>query len=229
MARPVKPTPCLSPTLQAQYDTTPWIAGSDESGMGSWAGPLVVAVVRAPHGWSGPEGLKDSKRFTSKDRMRWVYDAIRKDPTISFQIGTAQAHDVDRVRVDHANRQLHKILHDRIQGDTPQGQVLHIVDGNMAMPFGIHSVVDADAFVPTVQAAAILAKITHDDQMLQLARQYPEYEFDKNFGYHSDAHVAALAAYGVSACHRMSYRPVRETFAKNAVIRQPLPLDGQAP
>jgi ribonuclease HII len=179
------------------------IAGVDEAGRGPLAGPVVAAaVVLDPT--AIPEGIVDSKALDAKAR-RSVYQAILG--TAQVGIGVAA---VDRIDSDNilnaalwAMAQAVALLERRPK--------LVLIDGNKAphLDCATRTIVQGDAKCLSIAAASIVAKVTRDAMMAELARDYPHYGFDRHKGYGTREHHEAIARHGVTPHHRRSFRPVQ--------------------
>lgn len=179
------------------------IAGVDEAGRGPLAGPVVAAaVVLDPAAM--PDGIADSKTLDAKQR-RAVYSEILA--TARVAIGIAE---VDRIDADNilnaslwAMAQAVALLECRPR--------LVLVDGNRAphLDCTARAIVQGDAKCLSIAAASIVAKVTRDAMMAELARDYPHYGFDRHKGYGTREHHAAIARHGVTPHHRRSFRPVQ--------------------
>jgi ribonuclease HII len=179
------------------------IAGVDEAGRGPLAGPVVAAAVVLDPA-AIPEGIADSKALDAKAR-RSVYQAILA--TAQVGIGVAQ---VDRIDSDNilnaalwAMGQAVALLERRPK--------LVLVDGNKAphLACATRTIVQGDAKCLSIAAASIVAKVTRDAMMAELARDYPHYGFDRHKGYGTREHHEAIARHGVTPHHRRSFRPVQ--------------------
>ena len=181
------------------------LCGIDEAGRGPIAGSLVVAgvVLIAP-----VKGLMDSKKVSEKKR-ELLYPQIIQNSI--HHIVSFPAHSVDELGISECMR----IALQEIQQNIPH--VHYLFDGNTC--FGVDNIetlVKADATVPEVSAASILAKVTHDREMLVFAKTYPEYSFEKHKGYGTKAHVDAIKNYGYTPEHRRSFKL---KVLKNIVIK----------
>ena len=176
------------------------ICGVDEAGRGPLAGPVCAAAVILPEHLELP-GLTDSKKLTDKKR-RELYPII-KEQAIAYGIGFADEKEIDEINILQAtflamSRALEQL------GVKPD---LALIDGNREKDFGIpvKTVVKGDSLSANIAAASVLAKVTRDDLMLEMAQQYPEYGFEIHKGYGTKAHYAALREHGPCAIHRMSF------------------------
>ena len=171
------------------------LCGIDEAGRGPLAGPLVMAGVILVE---KVEGLMDSKKLSEKKRET-LYPKI---------IAASQCHIVVFSHTEIDEKGISECLHDgleQIKASLPE--TIYLFDGNSTFGVGgIETMVKADAKVPEVSAASILAKVTRDRTMDNYALSYPEYGFEKHKGYGTPAHVEAMRRYGRCAIHRQSFR-----------------------
>ena len=176
------------------------ICGVDEAGRGPLAGPVCAAAVILPDHLELP-GLTDSKKLTDKKR-RELFPLI-KEQAVAYGIGFASEQEIDAINILQATflamgRALEQL------GVKPD---LALIDGNREKDFGIpvKTVVKGDSLSANIAAASILAKVTRDDLMVELAKQYPEYGFEIHKGYGTKAHYEALRQHGPSPVHRMTF------------------------
>jgi ribonuclease HII len=176
------------------------ICGVDEAGRGPLAGPVCAAAVILPKGLELP-GLNDSKKLTDKKR-RELFPII-KEQAIAYGIGLASHEEIDEINILQAT---YLAMERAIQALSVKPE-LALIDGNRAKDFGlpVETVVKGDSRSASIAAASILAKVTRDDMMLELANTYPQYGFEIHKGYGTKAHYAALDAHGISPIHRMSF------------------------
>lgn len=171
------------------------LCGIDEAGRGPLAGSLVIAgvILKNP-----VEGLMDSKKLTEKKREA-LYPLVLENAEYHIVVFSAQ--EVDNMGISQC---LQKGLQ-RIQKHLPDAE--YLFDGNST--FGVDNIttmVKADSKVEEVSAASILAKVTHDREMIEMAKKYPEYGFEKHKGYGTKAHVEALVKYDRCEVHRKTFR-----------------------
>lgn len=171
------------------------LCGIDEAGRGPLAGSLVMAgvVLKNPI-----EGLMDSKKLTEKKREA-LYPLVIENS--DYHIVSFSAQEVDELGISKC---LHKGLQS-IQKHLPN--VDYLFDGNST--FGVSNIttmVKADTKIAEVSAASILAKVTHDREIVRMARLYPEYGFEKHKGYGTKAHMEALLKYDRCPIHRKTFR-----------------------
>lgn len=176
------------------------ICGVDEAGRGPLAGPVCAAAVILPRDIE-IAGLNDSKKLTDKKRET-LYDVICEN-AVTYGIAFASVEEIESINILNAamlamNRAIEKL--------TPQPQ-LALIDGNRNSAINIPSrcVIKGDAKCADIAAASILAKVTRDRYMLEMAEKYPEYHFEKHKGYGTKLHYEALREYGPSEIHRPSF------------------------
>ena len=176
------------------------ICGIDEAGRGPLAGPVCAAAVILPPHIAIP-GLDDSKKLSDK-RRRELFPVIQ-EKALAYGIGFADHKEIDEVNILQATfLAMERAI---LQLSRKPEQLL--IDGNQFHDFGIpaETVVQGDSRSASIAAASILAKVSRDDFMLQMAEKYPEYAFEVHKGYGTKAHYAALADHGHSPIHRLSF------------------------
>lgn len=176
------------------------ICGVDEAGRGPLAGPVCAAAVILPPHVDIP-GLNDSKKLTDK-RRRELYPMILEQ-AVAYGIAFADHQEIDEINILQAT---YAAMRRAIEQLSVQPK-LALVDGNRAADFGVEvqTVVKGDSLSASIAAASILAKVTRDDLMLQMAQTYPQYGFEIHKGYGTKAHYAALAQFGPCPIHRMTF------------------------
>lgn len=176
------------------------VCGIDEAGRGPLAGPVCAAAVLLPEGLV-IDGLNDSKKLSEKKRDL-LFPVIQEN-ALAFGIGFADEKEIDEINILQAT-----FLAMRRAFDAMQRRCDYVlVDGNRMPPMPVpgETVVKGDAKSPSIAAASILAKVSRDRVMLEYAKQYPEYQFEKHKGYGTKAHVEALHAFGPSPIHRRTF------------------------
>lgn len=186
-----------------------YIAGVDEAGRGPLVGSVVAAaVILDPE--RPIEGLTDSKKLSAKKREKLFVEIQEK--ALACSIAEATHAEIDELNILQAT---FLAMRRAVDGLSTQPTKV-IVDGNQ-IPKGItidcEAIVGGDLSHAEISAASILAKVTRDQQMVELDAQYPAFGFAKHKGYPTKAHFEAIEAHGVIDQHRRSYAPVRKALA----------------
>jgi ribonuclease HII len=178
-----------------------WVIGVDEVGRGPLAGPVTACAVRLDPDCI-PVGLQDSKLLTVS-RREVLYDEIMAVAEVS--IAHASVEEIDTLNILRAS---HLAMERAVAGLRADHA---LIDGNM-IPRGLGcsatAVVKGDAKCLSIAAASIIAKVTRDRIMVDLAQQHPGYGWEANAGYPTKLHLEALQTLGVTPWHRRSFRPV---------------------
>lgn len=176
------------------------VCGVDEAGRGPLAGPVCAAAVILPRGLILP-GLKDSKKLTEK-RREALYGPI-VESAVAYGIAFATVEEIEALNILQATF----LAMNRAIAALSAAPAMALIDGNRDSGIEVPSrcVVGGDGKCASIAAASILAKVTRDRYMYEMAAQYPEYGFDRHKGYGTAAHYAALRAYGPCPIHRMSF------------------------
>lgn len=202
---------------------TEYVIGVDEVGTGAWAGPICACAFLAPSNFI-LEGLTDSKKLTPKKRTKLVWDLIPSAVSVSVQTRSAE----DVVRKGHTNMWVDAIASavGRVVADCRGlGSITIVVDGNFnrKLSLAIHLasstqvwkrtqfIVGADAKIPHVSAASVIAKVHRDGLMEELSAEVPGYGWERNKGYGSKEHREALRTLGPTVYHR---KYAHETFGQ---------------
>ena len=179
-------------------------AGVDEAGRGPLAGPVVAAAVILPTS-HGIEGLDDSKKLSA--RKRAILEAQIRACCV-FGVGIATVDEIDEINILQATMLAMVRAVDALE------KVPHhiLVDGNRLprWKYNASAVIGGDALHPCISAASIIAKETRDRIMTEAAAEYPHYGWDRNKGYGTAEHVAALRTHGPAPLHRRSFAPVSQ-------------------
>ena len=176
------------------------VCGVDEAGRGPLAGPVFAAAVILPDGLEDI-GLNDSKKLTEKKRDA-LFDII-KEKAISYSIASASEKEIDEINILNATFLAMKRA---VEGLSIKPDIA-LIDGNRTPNTGVkeETIVKGDAKSISIAAASILAKVSRDRYMLELDRQYPEYQFAKHKGYPTALHYEMIKKYGVSPVHRVTF------------------------
>lgn len=188
------------------------IAGVDEAGRGPLCGPVVAgAVVFLKYEFDDMPLITDSKKMSEHQR-EIAYDWITNNPDILWGVGQCSAKEIDEINILQASL----LAMTRAVNELKIKPEYCLIDGNK-MPKDLmgQPVVKGDATSLSIAAASIIAKQTRDKIMRDLAKQYPQYSWDKNAGYPTQEHLQAIDKYGINEHYRKTYRPVKERILKN--------------
>ena len=182
------------------------IAGVDEVGRGPLAGPVVAcAIVMRP---DAPtiQGVDDSKVLTASDRVTLASKILKR--AVCVGLGAASVREIDRLNIYHAST----LAIRRAIGKLTIAPQHVLIDGKPIRSLGIEhrAVVDGDATCYAIACASIVAKVTRDRLMTSLARRHPGYLWERNAGYSTPAHLAALQTVGPTVHHRKNFAPVAQ-------------------
>ena len=177
-------------------------AGCDEAGRGCLAGPVFAAAVILPPDFSN-DRLNDSKQLTEKQRYQ-LRDVIMRE-AVAYAVAKLDAPQIDEINILNASI---KSMHLALDQLAVRPEFI-IVDGNRFKPYnGIkyQTIVKGDGKYLSIAAASVLAKTFRDDLMVQIDREFPQYNWAKNKGYPTADHREAIAKYGPTPYHRRSFR-----------------------
>lgn len=180
------------------------VAGIDEAGRGPWAGPVVASAVILPREHL-PQGIHDSKKL-SKPKREILYQAILECAEVG--VGQANVAEIDTLNILGAT----KLAMQRALSALPRVPDCALVDGNHApiLPCKAVTLIGGDAKSLSIGAASIIAKVTRDRIMAELAQEYPHYGWERNSGYGTALHQKGLTSHGVTEHHRTSFAPIRK-------------------
>lgn len=181
------------------------ILGIDEAGRGPLAGPLVIAGVILPDDFDNEE-INDSKQVSDKKR-RELFKIITEN-ALEIKINIVDVETIDKLNILRATKEgMEEIA--RSVGDKCDAVFVDAVKlDDLGKP--VLSLIKGDALSRSIAAASIIAKVTRDDIMNELDKEYPMYDFKNNKGYGTKKHMMALEKYGITKHHRLSYAPVFE-------------------
>ncbi len=177
-----------------------YVCGVDEAGRGPLAGPVYAAAVILKEN-ADLEGVNDSKKLSEKKREE-LFDKIIKE-CIAYKIVAVDQTEIDRINILNATMLAMKKAIEQLSIPAD----IALIDGNKCPELSVpaHFVIGGDAKVKSIAAASILAKVSRDRFMLEMAKKYPQYQFEKHKGYGTRLHYEMLDKYGISDIHRMSF------------------------
>jgi len=177
-------------------------AGCDEAGRGCLAGPVCAAAVILPRNFKHPL-LNDSKLLTG--RQREILRPVIEEKAIAWEVSMIDNHEIDAINILQASI---SCMHKALDGLITRPESL-LIDGNRFRPYvdiQHHCIIKGDSKYMSIAAASVLAKTHRDEFMLELHEKYPVYGWNQNKGYPTVKHRTAIAKYGLTDLHRMSFR-----------------------
>lgn len=187
------------------------LIGVDEVGRGPLAGPVVAAAAVFPPGAPAIAGVRDSKTLSASKRE--VLAGVLADAVLAVGLGAASCREIDRLNIRVATALAMRRAVRRVLRAVPQPAFVTVVVDGLPMPeleCPHEAVVDGDALCYSIAAAGILAKTVRDRLMTRLGRRHPAYGWERNMGYGTPAHLAALHQRGPTPHHRRSFAPVSQ-------------------
>lgn len=181
-----------------------YVCGCDEAGAGPLAGPVYGAAVILPMGVELP-GLNDSKKLTEKKREALF--PIIQEKAIAWAVASVDAQEIDATDILSARMKVMQLAMDQlsvkpefalIDGNRDKGKSFSIVTPH-------RTIVKGDSASASIAAASILAKVSRDHHMLELAKQYPQYQLERHKGYGTKLHMELIEQHGISPIHRKSF------------------------
>jgi ribonuclease HII len=191
------------PDYSIEIEIGGMVAGVDEAGRGPLAGPVVAAAVILDVARI-PDGIDDSKKLKAEHRQR-LHGLITASAHVG--IGIASVEEIDRVNILQATF----LAMVRAVEALPVAPAHLLIDGNRApkqLPCACRTVVGGDGISLSIAAASIVAKVTRDRIMAELALAHPHYGWERNAGYGTPEHQRALALVGITPHHRKSFEPI---------------------
>jgi ribonuclease HII len=184
------------------------IAGIDEAGRGPLAGPVVAGAVILPEDFYLP-GLNDSKKLPEAKREE--YFELIKDKALAVGIGIVSAAEIDEINILQATK---KAMSSAVAQLAPSPDFLLVDAVKLETPYPFEALIKGDARSISIAAASIIAKVTRDRLLKEIAELHPQYGFQANMGYGTSDHMKALHEHGVTQYHRKTFAPVRECIEK---------------
>lgn len=185
---------------EAQAQGYAVVCGADEAGAGPLAGPVYAAAVSLPDDFDLP-WLNDSKKVTPK-RREVLFDQI-KEQAVAWAVASVGEREIDEINILNARmKAMDQAIHQL--NPTPD---FALIDGNRNKGITIPNrmVVHGDSLSASISAASILAKVSRDRYMLEMAQRYPEYHFEQHKGYGTKLHYEMLHKYGPCPIHRLTF------------------------
>ena len=200
-----------------QFEKKAWksgylrVAGIDEVGRGSLAGPVVAAAVVFNKKFIEKNinkifiELTDSKKLSEKKRNKF-YEILVNNEAVEISLGIVEAKEIDKSNIQIAT---HKAM---INASKKIKKDFILVDGLPVRGFDCNStnIIKGDFLSISISAASVIAKVTRDRIMTEMNKSYPNYQFNKNKGYGTADHLRALKTYGISKIHRKTFKPIKD-------------------
>ena len=189
---------------QAREEGHRLVCGCDEAGAGPLAGPVYAAAVILPYGEDIP-GVNDSKKLTERRREK-LFPVIQ-ERALAWSVAWVDAEEIDRTDILSARMKAMQLAMDGL----PQPPDFALIDGNrdkgrsFTLTTPHRCVVKGDSQSASIAAASILAKVSRDRFMLEVAQRYPQYQFERHKGYGTKLHYQLLRTYGPSLIHRRTF------------------------
>lgn len=199
---------------QFYNDKIQLIVGVDEAGRGPLAGPVVAAATIFARTYVNKD-IDDSKIISEKKREE-LFEVIKRD-ALAYGVGIVDAETIDKINIYEATKVAMKMAINNLNHKFD----LILTDAMPLKGFEVEviPIIKGDAKALPIAAASIIAKVTRDHIMDELAKKYPEYGFEKHKGYGTKAHLDALNEYGpIEGIHRFSYKPVYKSTLKTVSL-----------
>lgn len=200
------------PDLSIESNYSGIIVAIDEVGRGPWAGPVMAAAAILDTARI-PNGIDDSKKLTATKReslLLAIQDCAR------VEIGIASTEEIERLNILQATKLAMRRAYDALNVNA----AVALIDGNQPpeLPCPTHCVVKGDSISLSIAAASIVAKVTRDRLMADLAKSFPGYGWETNAGYGTPEHQRGLKTLGITPHHRRSWAPIRELIDQMALL-----------
>lgn len=204
--------------LEKEIHTNGFIFGVDEAGRGPWCGPVIAACVCWPN-FEIPTKLEtqidDSKKLSATKREA-LFNLIMQSQAL-VGIGSASSVEIDEKNILQATFLAMKRALEQISHKLHIQPAAVLIDGNRLpkeWPIFTKAIIHGDHLSLSIATASIVAKVTRDSLMKKLAKDYPQYGWDRNAGYGTPEHISAIKKYGITPEHRRTYAPIKNYLEK---------------
>lgn len=210
--------------LEKELCSNGYVFGLDEAGRGPWCGPVVAACVCWPN-FEIPKDLEnqidDSKKLSSSKRET-LFSLIMQSNAI-IGIGLSSPTEIDEKNILQATfLAMQRAIEQATKNYNIQPNAL-LIDGNR-LPKNLNipakAIIKGDHLSLSIASASIIAKVTRDKLMKELAKSYPQYGWDKNAGYGTKEHILAIEKYGITSLHRRSYAPIKRYLENKPILEK---------
>ena len=212
------------PSFDLEKEICPngFVFGLDEAGRGPWCGPVVASCVCWPN-FEIPEELEseidDSKKLSAEKREK-LFDKIMQSNAL-IGIGISSSVEIDEKNILQATFLAMQRAIEQVEKNNKIKPDALLIDGNR-LPKNINipskAIIKGDHLSLSIAAASIVAKVTRDKLMKELAKSYPQYGWEKNSGYGTKEHINAIEKFGITSIHRRSYAPIKRYLANKPVL-----------
>lgn len=189
------------------------VVGVDEAGRGPLAGPVVAGAVLVHGKDQMVEGVRDSKKMSEKQRASTFEQIMEKSS--GWGVGIVSSEEIDEIGIQEAVRQA------MIRAISSIKEIDYIIaDGKNVSPivgYKMDRITKGDMLHYSISAGSILAKVTRDRLMKELALEFPQYGFDKHMGYGTKNHISAIMEFGPCNIHRKSFEPIKSLLINNSL------------
>ena len=187
-----------------------FMLGVDEAGRGPLAGPVAVGVVAVPEGFDVARefpGVADSKKL-SENKREEIFKMLKTRVAKGDARFTVEFENEKVIDEEGIATAVHRALWRGVNSLAPDSSLVHVLlDGSLKAPpeYSQETIINGDELVPLISLASIVAKVTRDRLMINLAKEYPEYSFEKHKGYGTALHYEMLKKHGLCDIHRRSF------------------------
>lgn len=205
----IKPHISLEKSLWEKGFTN--VAGVDEAGKGPWAGPVTAAAVIIHSSKQVISTVRDSKIMTKIQREKAFEQIIKRSS--AFGIGVVSEQEIDKIGIQKAVKKAMLMAIKDLKYKFKINISYLLVDGSKTMALrknNVQRIKKGGLYHYSISAASVLAKVTRDKIMEKIAKQYPNYGFEKHVGYGTKLHMEKLKEYGICPIHRKSFKPVKK-------------------
>jgi ribonuclease HII len=189
------------------------VVGIDEVGRGPLAGPVAAGAVAFTKDCEVVEGVRDSKTLSGKQRDE-LYGKI-KESVKGYGIGMVSEKEIDEIGIQQAVLKAMTLALENVEKMMGSKAQYLLIDGSNVELIGEYPTMKlskGDLYHYSISCASILAKVERDNLMIEYAKKYPEYGFERNMGYGTREHIEAIKRFGITEIHRKSFSPINKLY-----------------
>lgn len=205
----------LKPSFEIESQYPGIVTGIDEAGRGPLAGPVIASCVLLDRS-KYPQKINDSKKLTEKTRENIFEELLELEDKnlFKFGVGIVNPETIDKINIRNATKLAMKTAYESLVDKYNFNVDTVLVDGNFVPEINTRAeyIIKGDAKSLSIAAASIIAKVTRDRMMLDLAEKYPEYYWQNNKGYGTKQHIEAINKYGITEHHRKSFIHIQQSL-----------------